>query len=134
MIVIIVSNFIIGRGEYATFAHLAVLFPNIKMEIQVPLSKLLSKDWVDDFSVIQKKETLDIVVYTDPIIVVRVQDPHHNGRITAGRDVVQRKTLEWNDVKVVDVFHYDCEELMKDIINKKSMEELLFALKQESIF
>lgn len=127
------NGFIIGRGEEAAFDLLVQLFPDKEVKIQVPFKDLLHGEWVDTITERQEKETIDIVVYTDPIIAIRVQDPHHNGRITSARDLVQRKTLEWNGVKVVDLQHYECTEIMKEKTNDKSMKELLNALSDEGI-
>jgi len=124
----------IGKGEMVTFELLTQLFPDKEIKIQVLLSSLLSDDWVADLSEKQMKETIDIVVYTTPIIAVRVQDPHHMGRITSMRDIVQKKTLEWNDIKVVDLNYYDCVTICKkEVCNEDSMKELLWALKDEGI-
>lgn len=127
------NGFIIGRGEETALDLLMQLFPDKEVKIQVPFKDLLHGEWVDTVTERQEKETLDIVVFTDPIIVIRVQDPHHNGRITSARDLVQRKTLEWNGHRVVDLQHYECTEIMKERINDKSMKELLEALKEEGI-
>lgn len=127
------NGFIIGRGEETALDLLMQLFPDKEVKIQVPFKDLLHGEWVDTVTERQEKETLDIVVFTDPIIVIRVQDPHHNGRITSARDLVQRKTLEWNGHRVVDLQHYECTEIMKERINDKSMKELLNALSDEGI-
>ena len=127
------NGFIIGKGEETALDLLMQLFPDKEVKIQVPFKDLLHGEWVDTVTERQEKETLDIVVFTDPIIVIRVQDPHHNGRITSARDLVQRKTLEWNGHRVVDLQHYECTEIMKERINDKSMKELLEALKEEGI-
>ena len=127
------NGFIIGKGEETALDLLMQLFPDKEVKIQVPFKDLLHGEWVDTVTERQEKETLDIVVFTDPIIVIRVQDPHHNGRITSARDLVQRKTLEWNGHRVVDLQHYECTEIMKERINDKSMKELLNALSDEGI-
>lgn len=127
------NGFIIGKGEETALDLLMQLFPDKEVKIQVPFKDLLHGEWVDTVTERQEKETLDIVVFTDPIIVIRVQDPHHNGRITSARDLVQRKTLEWNGHRVVDLQHYECTEIMKERINDKSMKELLESLKEEGI-
>jgi hypothetical protein len=127
------NGHIIGRGERGAFDMLVQLFPDKEVKIQVPFKSLLNGEWTDTVTERQEKETIDIVVYSDPIIAIRVQDPHHNGRLTSARDLVQRKTLEWNGVRVVDLQHYECVELMKDNVNDKSMKELLEALKEEGI-
>ena len=127
------NGFIIGRGEETALDLLMQLFPDKEIKIQVPFKDLLHGEWVDTVTERQEKETIDIVVYTDPVLAIRVQDPHHNGRITSARDLVQRKTLEWNGLRVVDLQHYECTEIMKERINDKSMKELLNALNDEGI-
>jgi hypothetical protein len=126
------GNFI-GRGEDSAFELLLQLYPDKEIKRQVKFKDLLSGEWTDTVTERQEKETIDIVVYSDPIIAIRVQDPHHNGRLTSARDLVQRKTLEWNGVRVVDLQHYECVELMKENVSDKSMKELLNALKEEGI-
>jgi hypothetical protein len=124
---------IIGFGEETTLELLIQLFPLSDIKTQVKFKDLLKGEWVDTVTERQEKETIDIVVYTDPIIAVRVQDPHHTGRITAMRDTVQRKTLEWNNIRVVDLNHYDCVNIMKEKRNDEAMRELLEALSHEGI-
>lgn len=119
---------IIGNGEDSAVEILKELFPTIDIKTQVLLSDLLGVDWVADLSERQEKETLDIVIYTNPVIVVRVQDSHHRGKLTTSRDIVQRKTLEWNNVKVVDLLDLECTELLKERVNDKSKEEIRKAL------
>jgi|TARA_R110002020_G_scaffold333304_2_gene548671 hypothetical protein len=126
------GNFI-GRGEDSAFELLLQIYPDKEIKRQVKFKDLLSGEWIDTVTERQEKETIDLVVYSDPIIAIRVQDPHHNGRLTSARDLVQRKTLEWNGVRVVDLQHYECVELMKENVSDKSMKELLNALKEEGI-
>ena len=127
------GNFI-GRGEYAAMDMCAQLFPDKEIKIQVKFKDLLKGEWKDTVSGRQEKETVDIVIYSDPIIAVRIQDPHHTGVITSMRDTVQKKTLEWNDIKVVDVNHYDAPNLMKDLTNEDAMKELLEAFNHAGIY
>jgi len=124
---------IIGYGETSAVEILKQLFPDKEIKTQVSLKSLLTSDWANDLSERQCKETLDIVVYTDPIIVVRVQDPHHKGNITSARDLVQKKTLEWCDMKVVDLQFYECINLMKELVNDSSREEVKEALTKANI-
>jgi len=126
------GNFI-GIGEDSTFEILKEMYPNKEIKRQVKLTSLLSQDWIDDLGEIQRKETLDLVIYDDPIIVVRVQDKHHTGAITAARDVIQKATLEWNDCIVVDLFHYECKNLMKERVNSDSRREILLAFRSEGV-
>ena len=126
------GNFI-GIGEDSAFEILKEIYPDSEIKRQVKLTSLLGQDWIDDLGEIQRKETLDIVVYAEPIIVVRVQDHHHVGNITAARDVIQKATLEWNKCVVVDLFHYECKSLMKEQVDSDSREEILSALRSEGV-
>ena len=127
------GNFI-GHGEYVVFDHVVQLFPDKEIKTQVKFKDLLKGEWVDTVTDRQEKETIDIVVYSDPIIAVRVQDARHTGMGMSMRDTVQKKTLEWNDVKVVDVNHYDCINIFKDNRNDDSMREVLEAFNHAGIY
>lgn len=127
------NNNLIGRGEDVAVELLTKLFPNFEIKRQVKFKSLLNGEWLDTVTDRQEKETLDIVIYAEPIIVVRVQDPRHTGRILAQRDLVQKKTLEWNGVKVIDLYHYDCVNIMKDLNNDESLRELKDAFKQAGL-
>ena len=109
------------------------LFPEAEVKIQVKFKDLLKGEWIDTVSGRQEKETIDIVIYTDPIIAVRVQDARHTGIGMSMRDTVQKKTLEWNDVKVVDINHYDCINVFKDNRCDESMREVLEAFSHAGI-
>lgn len=124
---------IIGRGEDSALEIITRLFPDKVISCQVPLANLLKDDWANDLSERQKKETIDIVVYGEPNMAVRIQDAHHRGRITTMRDIVQRKTLEWNGVVVIDLLDIECKELMKERVNEKSTKEVLKAFERNGI-
>jgi hypothetical protein len=115
----------IGRGEETALLILKDVFgKNAEYSIQVPFIDLLNDDWKDTVTERQEKETLDIVVKLNPknkadtdwnsIIVFRIQDNHHRGMHTQERDLVQKKTLEWNGCYVVDVWECDCPNLFKE--------------------
>ena len=115
----------IGRGEETALLIIKDLFgENAEYSIQVPFKDLLDDDWKDTVTERQDKETLDIVVKLNPknkadtdwnyIIVFRIQDNHHRGMHTQERDLVQKKTLEWNGHFVVDVWDHDCPNLFKE--------------------
>ena len=115
----------IGRGEETALLVLKDLFgEDAEYSIQVPFKSLLKGDWIDTVTPSQEKETLDIVVKINPkdradpnweyVIVFRIQDNHHKGTHTQERDLVQKKTLEWNDCYVVDVWEHDCPNLFKE--------------------
>ena len=106
----------IGRGEVTALAILKDLF-GLKAEYktQVKFKDLLKGDWVDTVTERQEKETLDIVIIkNNKVIVFRIQDDHHRGMHTQEIDLVQKKTLEWNDCYVVDVWEHDCPNLFKE--------------------
>jgi hypothetical protein len=127
---------IIGHGERATIQILKSIYgESAEYLTQVKFKDLLKGEWLDTVTERQEKETLDIVVKL-PVktIVVRVQDEHHNGDITAKRDLVQRKTLEWNDCAVVDLWYHDCPELWKDEVNETSKDEVITVLKSLGLY
>lgn len=126
------GNFI-GHGENVALEILIQLFPDKEVKTQVKFKDLLKGDWIDTVTERQEKETIDIVVYSDPIIAVRVQDARHTGSGMSMRDTVQKKTLEWNDIKVVDLNHYDCINIMKDKRNDESMREVIESLNHAGI-
>lgn len=127
------GNFI-GHGENVALEILIQLFSDKEVKTQVKFKDLLKGDWIDTVTERQEKETIDIVVYSDPIIAVRVQDARHTGSGMSMRDTVQKKTLEWNDIKVVDLNHYDCINIMKDKRNDESMREVIEALNHAGIY
>jgi len=126
------GNFI-GHGEYVALEYIMQLFPDKEIKTQVKFKDLLKNEWKDTVSGRQEKETIDIVIYSDPIIAVRVQDARHTGIGMSMRDTVQKKTLEWNDIKVVDMNHYDCVNLFKDNRNDESKREILEAFNHAGI-
>ena len=110
----------IGKGEKSALAILKKIFPTADIQIQFPFSNLMNEQFFGSLSDRQKKETLDIVVFReeDSTIVIRVQDKTHVGTMKAVRDTVQKKMLEWNDCKVVDLWFYDCPALWREEVNK----------------
>ena len=106
----------IGRGEKTALAVLKDLFGlKADYKIQVKFKDLLKGDWIDTVTPSQEKETLDIVIIkNNKVIVFRIQDDHHRGLHTQERDLVQKKTLEWNDCYVIDVWEHDCPNLFKE--------------------
>lgn len=126
---------IIGHGEDVCISILKDLFPDAEIKTQYHFSKLMKGDFVGSVTERQEKETLDIVIFQElkRPIVVRVQDQHHSGVMTAERDRVQKKTLEWNECIVVDIQYYNCPNIFKDKINDESRRELLEALSYENI-
>lgn len=115
----------IGRGEDTALEILKTEFPDAEFKIQVPLRDLLSEEWQDTMTERQEKETLDIVItQNDKKIAVRVQDKRHNGIGLAQRDIVQKKTLEWNNCIVVDLVEQECPILFKELLNDESIKEV----------
>ena len=124
-----VDDRFIGKGEKSALAILKKIFPSADIQIQFPFKNLMNEEFFGSLSDRQKKETLDIVVfqYANPTIVIRVQDKTHVGTMKQVRDTVQKKMLEWNDCKVVDLWFYECPMLWKEKVNKTSEEEIRFA-------
>lgn len=119
----------IGRGEITALEILKTEFPDAEFNTQVPLRKLLSEEWQDTMTERQEKETLDIVItQNDKKIAVRVQDKRHNGIGLAQRDIVQKKTLEWNNCIVVDLVEQECPILFKELLNEESIKEVTSVL------
>jgi len=82
----------------------------------------------------QEKETLDIVYFLDDkTYVVRVQDPHHEGLGMQRVDSVQKKTLEFYDCKVIDIWYNDCPRLFSDKDDNLSRSELKAIYKDNGI-
>ena len=119
----------IGRGEKSALSILKKIFPSADIQIQFPFRSLMNEEFFGALSDRQKKETLDIVVfqYANPTLVVRVQDKTHVGTMKSARDIVQKKMLEWNECKVIDLWFYECPMLWKEKVNKTSEEEIRFA-------
>lgn len=131
----IVNDFI-GQGERAALAILKDMFGNAcEYETQYPLTQMVTDEYFELFSGRQVKETIDIVIFTGLTkpIAVRIQDKHHNSIRMCRVDDIQRQLLEANGWLVADVWHYECKELWKDLVNKKSEEELKRVLKASGI-
>jgi hypothetical protein len=126
---------IIGQGEVAALEIIKDMFGNsCEYLTQVKLSDMVSPDYLETLSDRQLKETIDIVVDTGfQYLAIRVQDKHHSSARMATIDNIQKLMLEWNGWKVIDIWHYECKELWKDKVNKKSRLELELAIKESSI-
>ena len=126
---------IIGQGEVAALEIVKDIFGKSSEYLtQVKLSDMVSPEYLETFSDRQLKETIDIVVVTlFEHIAIRVQDKHHASARMATIDNIQKLMLEWNGWKVVDVWHYECNELWKDKVNTKSRLELEMAIKESSV-
>ena len=125
-----VDDRFIGKGEKSALAILKKIFPSADIQIQFPFRSLMNEEFFGSLSDRQKKETLDIVVfqYANPTIVIRVQDKTHVGTMKSARDTVQKKMLEWNECKVVDLWFYECPTLWKEKVNELSENEIKTAL------
>ena len=126
---------IIGQGEVAALEIVKDMFgDSAEYLTQVKLSDMVSPDYLETLSDRQLKETIDIVVDTGfQYLAIRVQDKHHSSARMATIDNIQKLMLEWNGWKVIDIWHYECKELWKDKVNKKSRLELELAIKESSI-
>ena len=131
-----VDDTFIGKGEKTAVKVLKKIYPKEDIQIQVPFKNLMKGEFLGALTERQQKQTLDIVIFgvTKPFtLVIRVQGKNHTGEMTASRYLVQKKMLEWNDCKVVDLWFYDCPVLWKEILNEKSIKEVKFALKSIKI-
>lgn len=128
------GNFI-GVGETTALDILQDLYKDAKIIPQYPFVTLINDDYKDSLSDSYLKHKIDIVVLrpNEKTIVVRVQDKHHEGVLTAARDTVMKKILEWNDCIVVDLNWYECEELWKEEKNTHSLNEVVLALKDSGL-
>ena len=126
---------IIGQGEVATLEIIKDMFgKSSEYMTQVKLSDMVAPEYLETFSDRQLKETIDIVVVTlFECLAIRVQDKHHASARMATIDNIQKLMLEWNGWKVIDVWHYECNELWKDKVNAKSRLELESAIKESSV-
>ena len=126
---------IIGQGEVAALEIIKDMFGNAAEYLtQVKLVDMVTAEYLETFSDRQLKETIDIVVDTGfQYLAIRVQDKHHSSARMATIDNIQKLMLEWNGWKVIDIWHYECKELWKDKVNKKSRLELELAIKESSI-
>ena len=123
---------IIGRGERTCLSILKSLYPEAEFMTQLLLSKIVDEEW--GLSERQEKETLDIVyILKGKTYVVRVQDPHHDGLGMQRVDAVQKKTLEFYDCKVIDIWYGDCPKLFADKYNDLSISELKAVYKDYGI-
>ena len=122
----------IGKGEKSALVILKKIFSTADIQIQFPFCNLMNEEFFGSLSDRQKKETLDIVVFRDDLqtVVVRVQDKTHVGTMKSARDIVQKKMLEWNDCKVVDLWFYECPALWKEEVNESSENEIKVALNE----
>jgi hypothetical protein len=125
----------IGQGEVAALKIVKDMFGNSSEYLtQVKLSNMVSPEYLETFSDRQLKETIDIVVVTPfEFLAIRIQDKHHASVRMSTIDNIQKNMLEWNGWKVIDVWHYECKELWKDKVNKKSRLELEMAIKESSV-
>jgi hypothetical protein len=123
---------IIGRGERTCLSILKSLYPEAEFITQCLLSKIVDEEW--GLSERQEKETLDIVyILKGKTYVVRVQDPHHDGLGMQRVDAVQKKTLEFYDCKVIDIWYNECPKLFADTYNDLSISELKEVYKDNGI-
>ena len=99
---------LIGQGEVAALEIVKDMFGNSSEYMtQVKLSDMVTPEYLETFSDRQLKETIDIVVVTVfECLAIRVQDKHHASPRMATIDNIQKKMLEWNGWKVVDIWHY----------------------------
>jgi len=126
---------LIGQGEVAALEIIKDMFgDSAEYMTQVKLSDMIKPKYIETLSDRQLKETIDIVVITCfEYLAIRVQDKHHASQRMATIDQIQKKMLEWNGWKVIDIWFYECKELWKDKVNERSKLELEMAIKESSI-
>jgi L-cystine uptake protein TcyP (sodium:dicarboxylate symporter family) len=126
----------IGRGEVAALEILKEMFGEFaEYNTQYPLTQMITEEYYELFTGRQVKETIDIVVFTGLTspMAIRIQDKHHSSIRMCRIDDIQRQLLEENGWIVADVWHYECKELWKDVVNDKSRKELIRVLKVSGI-
>jgi hypothetical protein len=107
---------IIGQGERFTIKIISELFPDAVIKTQVPLDKLLTKDFVEDMGSRAKKETVDVLLERaiEQDVVIRVQDDRHKTKQFTIIDSRQKWELEYCGYIVIDVWKEDCPQLFKE--------------------
>ena len=121
---------IIGKGEKTALEVLKEIYgEDVEYRTQIQFKHLMNYEFVDDLSERQKKETVDIVLFSgfNPVCV-RVQGGDHTGILKSARDTVQKQMLEWCNCVVVDLWFHDCPELFKEKLNDESRREVREAL------
>ena len=126
---------IIGVGETTAISILTDIFKDsTKIIPQYPLIKLLTDDYIDSLSESYLKHKIDIMIFTaDQKIVVRVQGKDHDGVLKSARDTVQKKLMEWNGCKVVDLTWQECPYLFKEQKDENSYLEVMNAFKSSGL-
>jgi hypothetical protein len=104
---------LLEREKKTAVKVLKKIYPKEDIQIQVPFKNLMKGEFLGALTERQQKQTLDIVIFgvTKPFtLVIRVQGKNHTlETMTAARDYSsERRCLEWNDCKVVDLWFYDC--------------------------
>ena len=126
---------IIGVGETTAISICIDLFKDsTKIIPQYPLIKLLTDDYIDSLADSYLKHKVDIMIFTpDQKIVVRVQGKDHDGVMKSARDTVQKKLMEWNGCKVVDLTWQECPYLFKEQKDENSYLEVMNAFKSSGL-
>ena len=126
---------IIGKGEKTALEVLKEIYgKDVEYSTQIQFKHLMNREFVDDLSERQQKETVDIVLFSgfNPVCV-RVQGGDHTGILKSARDTVQKQMLEWCNCIVVDLWFHDCPELFKEKLNDESRREVREALNREGL-
>ena len=121
---------IIGKGEKTALEVLKEIYgEDVEYRTQIQFKDLMNFEFSEDLSERQKKETVDIVLFSgfNPVCV-RVQGGDHTGILKSARDTVQKQMLEWCNCIVVDLWFHDCPELFKEKLNDESRREVREAL------
>lgn len=125
---------IIGQGEVTLIQILLELFPRDIIKKQVKLRDLLKGDFKKTMSLREEKETVDVVLYRKgETICFRVMGRDHLGSMKSNIDKIQKRILEMNKCKVLDLWYYESKELFRDRNNLNSREEVKEILKENKI-
>jgi len=129
------SGNIIGNGEDSAVLILKEMFPSAKITRQLAIPKLITN--LEELSMMSqenKNRSVDILVETGQAkICIRVQNGgsgsnwNKHSHISDGRsrvDKIQKRDLEANGYKVVDLHQRDCPNLFKELVNDASKQEV----------
>lgn len=109
----------IGAGE--KIIHKYLIDSGISIDYiypQYPLWRLLDPEWCSDRDM---KHLVDF--YVEPDNIIRVQGKDHKHSLKGKRDDQQKRVLEYNGYKVIDVNYDDCPHLFTDEISAESKKE-----------
>ena len=125
---------IIGRGEKTAKKILRFAFPTDTILQQQPIQLYVESAVFDLYDEVYQKASVDLALFhKGKLIAIRVQDKHHTGPIASRKDRVQRHDMESNGVVVIDIFERESPYLFREILNYKSIMEVLRPLESAGI-